>query len=412
MIDHYKVITVTHKSLNTQDLEHFIIRHDDEGHLTERLNEIKKRFGQEEIQYLSTCNRVIYFLFGAAPINSSSINGFFEFINPNIKSSGVNNLDKIVEIYEGVAAISHLFEVAASIDSLVIGEREIFRQFRTSYRSSVTHDLSGDNLRIAERSIVQAAKDVYTNTAIGAKPVSVVSLAIQQFLKFQLPKDSKILLIGAGETNSTVGRFLKKHEYQNIVIFNRTLDNAQKLSAELGAQALHLSALQEYIEGYDAIFTCTAAQDPIITTEVFSKITKDSSHKVIIDLSIPNNVSREVAESDQVQYISVDSIRLLAEENLKFRSGNVVAARKILKTHLEGFSNTYQQRTVERALGDLPEEIKKVKHRALDLVYKEQIEALPSEAQDLINEIAAYMEKKCIAVPMKLAKGSVIQQKK
>lgn len=409
MIDHYKIITVNHKVLNTEDLAHFIIRHDNDQELIEQLNDLTGILKQQEVLYLNTCNRVIFLFFGDHSFNQSDISGFFGKINSTFDPSQVANLDQVIEHYVGHDAINHIFEVASSIDSLVVGEREIFRQFREAYKFCNEAGLCGDNIRLVEQSTVRGAKDVYTNTSIGAKPVSVVSLAIQEFLQRDLPKDARILLIGSGETNSTVGRFLKKHKYQNIIIFNRSLDNAKSLSEELNAEARYLGTLTDYNEGFDCIFACTSAQDPIVTLEVFNKISKKSDKKLLIDLAIPNNISKSVASLHQVDYISIDSIRVRADENLKFRSSNIAAARDILGRHLEEFGKVYQQRIVERALGHLPQEISKVKDRALNLVYKDQIEALPEDAQNLILEIAAYMEKKCVAVPMKMAKEAIVE---
>ena len=109
---------------------------------------------------------------------------------------------------------------------------------------------------------------------------------------------------------------------------------------------------------------------------------------------------------DQVDYISVDSVRGLADENLRKRSGNIAAARIILNSYLEEFRLLWHRRKIERTFGALPVEIKKVKDRALNKVYQDAIAELPAETQSLIHEIADYMEKKCIAVPMKLAKAS------
>ena len=407
MVDNYKLITVNHKVLNTEDLEHFIIRYNTQEDLSSKLKSLKKSFGQEEVIYLNTCNRVIFLFYGQSEIRQEQVAEFFTLVNPQLADAQLSRLDKIVECYHGIDAINHIMEVASSVNSLVVGEREIFRQFREAYSKSKEEHLCGDKMRLVEQSTVKAAKDVYTNTAIGAKPVSVVSLAIKEFLKRALNTSAKILLIGSGETNSTVGRFLKKHGYRNIIIFNRSLDNAQKLSEELHAQARYLGELTDYKGGFDCIFTCTAAQDPIITSDVYHHIADANDSKVLIDLSIPNNVAREVAQLESVDYISIDGIRSLAEENMKFRSSNITAAKEIISKHVSDFSKLYDRRKVEQALGSLPQEISKVKDRALNLVYKDKIEALPDEAQELIKEIASYMEKKCVAVPMKMAKEVV-----
>ena len=407
MLDNFKLITVSHKDLNAEDLEHFVIKHTSDEELTDQLHQLKTIFRQEEIFYLATCNRVIFLFYGKNKLDNKDLNRIINQINPAITQARFYYLDRIVRFYSGTTGIRHLFEVASSIDSLVIGEREIFHQFRKAYDFCKRQKLCGDNIRLVENSIVQASKQVYTNTAIGDRPVSVVSLAIQEFLKRKLDKEARILLVGAGETNRTAGRFLAKHGYKNLIIFNRSLNNAQELSDELKAEARHLNSLNEYREGYDAIFACTSSQDPILTEEVFNQITIDSSNKLIIDLSIPRNVAKAVSVLEYVDYISVDSIRMLAEQNLKYRRGNIAAARIILNEFVAEFSKKYERRKVERALTNLPKEIHKVKDRALNLVYKEKISELSPEAQKLIDEIATYMEKKCVAIPMKMAKENM-----
>lgn len=407
MTSNYQLITVSHKSLNTEDLEHFIIRHSTEDELIQKLNAIKKYTFQDEVLYMATCNRVLFFFYGVTTIKSESLPDFIRNVNSDIEESQCDHLNRIVESYQGMDAINHLFEVASSIDSLVVGEREIFRQFRDAYRFCNDADLCGDNIRLVQQSAVKAAKDVYTNTSIGTRPVSVVSLAIQEFLKKDLSANSRILLIGAGETNSTVGRFLKKHQFRNIIIFNRSLDNAKSLSQELEAEARHLGDLENYDEGFDCIFTCTASQEPILTEPLFKSLVSNDDPKLVVDLSIPHNVSKSVANLECVNYISIDNLRHLAEENLQFRSSNISDARNIIKKHLLDFSNLYERRKIERALSHLPDEIGKIKDRALQLVYKDKIDSLPSETQELISEIANYMEKKYVAAPMKMAKNII-----
>ena len=407
MLANYKLVTVSHRNLNTEDLAHFVLKHNGEHDLTNKLMHIKKVSDQDEILYLNTCNRVLFFFYGSQPFHLQNPLSFFKRVNPDFEGENFENLDRIVSYLTGNEAVNHLFEIASSIDSLVVGEREIFRQFRDAYNFSTSNSLGGDYLRLVEKMAVKAAKEVYTKTTIGTRPVSVVSLAIQYFLSYEIPKNARILLIGAGETNSTVGRFLRKHEYRNVVIFNRSLDNAHSLSEELNASAKHLKDLLNYKEGYDCIFACTASQEPILTEEIFDRITTDDRQKIVVDLSIPHNVSRTVKELNQVRYISIDDLRSLAEENLNHRSSNIVHARKILGVRLNEFTQLIERRKIEKALTELPEEINKVKRRALDLVFKDQIDALPEESRALINEIADYMEKKCIAAPMKLAKNGV-----
>lgn len=406
MLNNYTVLTVTHKTLELEDLSHFIIRHSNKNELRDILFHIREQYQQDEIVYLSTCNRVIFIFYGQREITKGDAVELFTGANSSLDKNSFVNIEKSISLYQGREAIMHLFEVASSLDSLVVGEREIFRQFREAYSYAKKSELCGDYIRILEKAIVKAAKDVYTRTEIGARPVSVVSLAIQSFLKRNLNKNSRILLVGAGETNSTVGRFLKKHGYSKIVIFNRTIDNALKLSQELGAEAMHLNELNHYSEAFSAIFACTNSQDPLVTSELLHSIDgwRNEEKLFICDLAIPRNVANDVLDNFDVDYESINHLRHLAEENLKVRTGYIQEAKNILSSHLSEFGDTFRRRMVEKAFGKLPYEIRKIKDKALTSVYKDQINSLPPETQVLISEITSYMEKKCVAVPMKLAK--------
>jgi len=408
LLENYKVLTVTHQSINVDEIGNFVIKNNSNEELQSKINSLKAECGIEEIIYLSTCNRVTYICYSNEEFTTELIQKFFLNINPDLAQSQVSHIHKFIDFYQGLDAIQHLYEVAASMDSLVVGEREIFRQFREAYHKAVELKYSGDYLRLLEKSMVKAAKDVYAKTKIGEKPLSIVSLAIQALLQKDIKIEDRILLVGAGETNTLVAKFLKKYGYTNVVVFNRSLDNAQHLVELLDAKAYHLSKLKDYSEDFKALIVCTAATEPIITVPIFKAILKNrDEQKLVIDLSVPNNVAPEVVSNFDIDYVDIEKLRALANANLELRRKEFKSARIILRTHLELFKNMLQQRELEKALGHIPQEIKEVKQRARDLVYKKEIDALDHSTQELIHEIMNYMEKKCISIPMKAAKKMV-----
>lgn len=408
MLDNFKLITITHHKLNVNELENFIVKYDDESQLSTRLQNLKSALKIEELYYLATCNRVQLLLFTPQQVDTEFSEKLFKQINPSLTNETFAQASKFIDVYTGMDAINHLFEVSSSIDSLVVGEREILRQYRQAYQKCLDYGLTGDNLRLVDKVTVQAAKDVYANTKIGEKPISVVSLAIQKLLQADLSQQAKIILIGAGETNKLVGKFLKKHGFENVTIFNRSLDNAQSLSEMLKARAFHLSELKDYKEQFDCIISCTGSPDVIVDESMYSSLLGgDDSKKLLIDLAVPNNIDKAIESQYNVDLIDIEKLRILANENLAYRKDEVVIAKEILKDHVLNFEKVYQQRQIEKALSSLPEQIKEVKERALEKVYKKQIEQLNPEAQLLIQEMMDYMEKKCVGVPMKVAKATV-----
>jgi len=169
-----------------------------------------------------------------------------------------------------------------SIDSLVVGEREILRQIREGFARCNKWNLVGDGIRLLMKHVVEASKEVYAQTRIGEKQISVVSLAIKKLLESDISKDAKILLIGAGQTNLLVSKFLVKYEFKNVTVCNRSIEKAEKLASKFESEAFLLSELANYKEGFDCMIVCTGATEAIIKKPLYEKIIgKDKSEKLM-----------------------------------------------------------------------------------------------------------------------------------
>lgn len=401
MLKNYKILTVTHKITNTEDIADFIIPTNDKTELANRLNELKANYGLGELMYLATCNRVLFFFTGKIQADASFITSFFQSVHPNLAQHDAEYISENVQSFEGNKAIHHLYEIAASVDSMVVGEREIFRQLREAYEECRTYGLIGDNIRIAMRATVEVAKEVYARTRIGEKSVSVVSLAFRKLQETHVPTSARFVIVGAGKTNGLFAKFMLKHNYRNAVVFNRSIDKAQAIADELGGEARVLSELENYQENFDVIVVCTAAVEPIITQDLYGKLVgKDARKRIVIDLSLPNNVSREVVENFDVEYIDIEKLRQLAKENMAFRLGEVEKARQLIGKRVEEFKMRFRQRQIERAMSDVPTQIKAIKSHAVEHVFKNELDKLDPEARDLLDRMMDYMEKRCIGVPM------------
>jgi len=404
-LSQYKVITVTHHQLNVNELGHFYIKGDDQAEKSDRLHEIQKNFGISEALYLETCNRVTYILYSEQGHNDEFLKKFFLAVNPALENDTMGKLHNFVSTYEGDAAVRHVFELASSMDSLVVGEREIFRQLRQAYLWSKENGHIGDNIRLLQRATVKTAKKIYHNTKIGEKPLSVVSLAMNALLKSHVKRDSKILLIGAGETNALVGKFLKKYAFTDIKIYNRSLHNAAELSKELSAESYHIHDLKNVEGEFDIIFTCTSANKVILDDNLYKDMLGgDESEKTIIDLAVPRNVSPAVIEKNKVRHIDIEALKKLSELNLEFRMHEMEKARPMIFDEIKDFNALFQERQIEKALVHIPPKITAVKERAIHQVYNKRMATLDPDSKALVMEMMDYMEKKCISIPIKMAK--------
>jgi len=407
VLKNYRILTVTHKTTNTEDIADFIVPTDDKKVLAERLTLLRDKYGMSELMYLATCNRVLFFFTGKPHVDAPFIKDFFQSVNPNLAQRDSDYISNNVQFLDNSAAIHHLYEIAASVDSMVVGEREIFRQLREAYEECRTYGLIGDNIRIAMRTVVEVAKEVYVKTRIGEKSISVVSLAFRKLQENRVPKSARFMLVGAGKTNQLFAKFMLKNGYTNAVVFNRTIKKAEAISNELYGEAYLLSKLGDIRPDFDVMVVCTGAVEPIITQDLYEKIIgEDGRQRIVIDLSLPNNVSRDVVENFDLEYIDLEKLRLLAKENMAFRMVEVEKARKLITKRVEEFKMRFRQRQIERAMSDIPTQIKAIKSHAVNQVFKNELDKLDPEARELVDRMMLYMEKRCIGIPMVAVKDA------
>lgn len=408
-LEDFKILTVTHKKTNLKEIGNYVVKASDNASLREQLEVLKVRYRLDELLYLSTCNRVMYCFTTPQSLDDFFASHFFQSVNPDLSIETLQHIEDHALLLEGQEALNHFYDVAASIDSLVIGERQILGQLREAYDQCQNWGLTGDNLRLIFQQAVLAAKAVYAKTSIGDKPVSVVSLAVQKLLKANLPKDARILLIGAGQTNQLVTKFLVKHHFNNITVFNRSLGKAEQVAQLANGEALPLEALPSYNAGFDCLIVCTGSTSPIISKKLYQQLLQgDTDQKVIIDLAIPHNTASEVITSFPVNYIEIDGLRNLAKENLAFREQEVAQARHLLYQHLAELPSLLKQREIELAFQSIPSSIKAVKDKALNEVFGKEVAELDTSTRELLERMLTYMEKKCIGIPMKAAREAVL----
>ncbi|MFM6976546.1 MAG: glutamyl-tRNA reductase [Sphingobacteriaceae bacterium] len=401
-----KVIAFTHQLIDLKELGNLVIS---EESLQTTLQHLKDQLAIQEIFYIGTCNRVEFVFTHTEAISKPFLEQFLATLG--VSSDMLQRSDFLdqVAVFEDMDALRHLFRVSCSLESLVVGEKEILAQLRQSYEKCRSIGFTADYLRLIMDQVVKAAKAVYTHTQIACHPISVVSLAYRKLREVNTFENARILLVGAGETNQNIAKYLQKHKYSNFVVFNRTLAKAKTLAAELNGEAFALSELKNYKKGFDILVTCTSATEPIITTEVYqSLLNGETDKKVIVDLAIPNDTASEVLANFPVHFIEVHGLQELAEKNKQGRYGELVHAERIIEEHVEEFIPILKQRRVEIAMRQVPERIKEIKETALNAVFAEDLQNLDENSREVLEKVIAYMEKKYISVPMVMAKEILV----
>lgn len=406
-MEYLKIIAFTHKQIDLKSLGKLVIC---EQTLDDRLRNIQAELGVKEIFYVGTCNRVEFVFTCSDEINQDFIRRFLTVLNMGLPEQYMDQFIKNVSLYEQVEAFNHLLRTSCSLESLVVGEKEILAQLRRAYEACRVAGFTGDYMRMIMNRVVKTAKEVYTNTNISKNPVSIVSLAYRKLRDLKMCSNSRLLIIGAGETNRNIAQYLKKHKYSNFSIFNRTLEAAEHLAKELNGTAYPLTELENYREGFDVIITCTGATEPIITEDIYIKLLNgDTGKKVIVDLAIPNDTAPSILTKFPVHYIEVESLKETARKNIQERYDELVNAEHIIEENIKDFELVLRQRKIEIAMSGVPQKIKEIKHTAINAVFADEINGMDESSRLILERVMNYMEKKCISVPMVMAKEILVK---
>ncbi|WP_293944431.1 MULTISPECIES: glutamyl-tRNA reductase [unclassified Sphingobacterium] len=402
-----KVLAFTHKHVELKDLGNLVICNED---LESRLISLKHSLDIPEIFYIGTCNRVEFVFYGAHELTNEFIAEFMGKLNFCVPQERLQCYLGQVNKYEGMDALHHLLRMSCSLESLVVGEKEILAQVRRAYDRCREAGFTGDFLRLMMDRLVKTAKEVYTYTKISRNPISVVSLAYRKLRELKLVENPRILIIGSGETNQNLAKYFQKNQKAKFIVFNRTLENAKALAEELNAEAHPLAEIGAYKEGFDILITCTGAPTSIIDNSLYqSLLNGETDKKIIIDLAVPNDIDAEVIKNNPIHYIEVSSLQAIAEKNIQERYNELDSAEKIIQDNIQEFLPLIKQRRVEVAMREVPEKIKEIKSFALNEVFAQEVQALTPEAREVLEKVINYMEKKYIKVPMVMAKEILVK---
>ncbi|UKN00789.1 glutamyl-tRNA reductase [Paracrocinitomix mangrovi] len=398
----FNIIAFTHHNIGVEEIGKF---HIEGEQIIDIMNHLKSQMNIEEMMYVSTCNRVEFVFVTQQDVDASFITHFLNEFNEDWDQNHISKLLEAHKHWNGINAVNHLIEVACSLDSMVIGEREIITQLKDSFEFARKSDISGDTIRLVMKQVIETAKRVYTQTDIATKPVSVVSLAYQQLLQKGLDINTRVLIVGAGVTNTNMGRFLIDHGYANFTVFNRSLGNAKLLAEMLKGEAKTLEDLHNYSEGFDLLVTCTASTEPVITTELYSKLLAgDKSKKIVIDLAVPADIDSDVIEQNDVDYISIEFLKSISDSNLALRKRELIKVRQIIYEAVEEFKELFKLRQIEIKMRSIPERVKEIRSTAMNEVFSKDLEQLDEHSREVLEKILNYMEKKYVSVPMIAAK--------
>lgn len=363
--------------------------------LTAALQAALREAGPSELAILSTCNRTE--LYALLP------DGGDDDLLPWLSRQRQLPLADIAGCFyrhEGEAAVSHMMRVAAGLDSMVLGEPQILGQMKTAYTQAAAAGTLGPQLERLFQGVFAAAKQVRSDTAIGANPVSVafaaVMLARQIFAEL---RHSRALLIGAGEMIELVGRHLHEQGVAHITIANRTLSRAQALAEQFQGRAVALSDMPEVLAEADIVIASTASPLPILGKGMVERALKQRRHKPVfmVDIAVPRDIEPEVAALRDVYLYTVDDLQSVIDDNRRSREQAALAAEHIIMERAAQFMRQQREQAALstllafRAQGELLRQ--QELERALALLQKGQ------PAEDVLARFSRNLTNKFLHAP-------------
>ena len=316
-------------------------------------------------------------------------------------------------IYNGLDAVRHMFHVASSLDSLIVGEREIITQVRKAHDHYNKLKMSGDFIRIAITKAIETAKAVYTQTEIATKPISVVNLGFKKLLERDLGDHHSVLFVGAGTTIEAIAGNLKSIKPKEIKIFNRTESKSHfPCENTRWERAFHSINSNPKPGHLTSLSPATGSDSSIITIDLFKEMTKGDGRKVtILDLAVPADTDSSLAKQPYVDYISIDDLKEEAKANLKEREKEIFHCENLVEERLEDFEDSFRARRLELAMSQIPRLMKEIKTNALENKFARNLENMTPKDKETLHEIVNYLEKKVHLTSDENGKASCSQQR-
>jgi glutamyl-tRNA reductase len=337
-----------------------------------------------EVMYLSTCNRVE--VFAHALDTEVSVERLKEFIF-NHGNLSAEEMTRCLYVYFDQDAVRHLFRVASSIDSLVMGEPQILGQVKDAYRRSVEHKTTGIILNKIIHHAFRTAKRVRTETGIAGNAVSVSFAAVELAKKiFGNLKGKTILLVGAGEMSELAARHLVGKGVDHILIANRTYARAVKLAEDFHGTAIEFELLPEKLRDVDIVITSTGAPGYVITVPIIEAALRRRKNRLLflIDIAVPRDIEPAVGDIDNVYLYNIDNLQDIVDENMKGRRNEGEKAEAVIEEEVAKYLEWYNALEVVPTIVSL--------RQKLEAIVKGELARSGSWLQNLTEEEQKYIE--------------------
>ena len=352
---------------------------------------------------LSTCNRSEIYATLERDADVEALTRFFSEYHglPHEEIAGH------LYVHRGIDVARHLFRVAAGLDSLVVGEPQVFGQVKSAYTLAANRGMTGAFLNRLFHAAFSTGKRVRSETGLseGAVSVSYAAVALAKKI-FGALRGRTVCIAGAGDMASLTGVHLKAQEVERIIVASRTPENAERLAAELEGEAVPWTRLTEALTAADVAVTATGASTAVITRGVLQQVMRQRPHRplFIIDIAVPRDVEAAAGDLEQVFLYNIDDLQQIVKDNLAKRGTELSRAEAIVNEESSRFAEWLKSRDVIPtvvALRERFETIRRAELRRLDA----QLAGLTPDARNRVDEITRLLVEKLLLSPTEQLKS-------
>ncbi len=370
--------------------------------LAEKLLSLRDTTGLDEVMILSTCNRVELYARDQGDNATAALAGFMATSH----SLPLSEIEPALYRLSGEEAVRHAFRVAASLESMVLGESQILGQVKEAYLAAEQAGTLGVVLGMLRNRTLGAAKRARSETAIGRNAVSISHVAVELARKiFGELADKHVLLVGAGKMSEIAARNLVRSGARATVIGGRSMGRASALAEALGARAMPIESLPQELVRADIVISSTAAPCTIISRDAIASACQVRRHRplFLIDIAVPRDIEASASEIEGVFLYDIDDLRAVAEANLRERQKEARAAEAIVEAEIQGFLGW------QRSLDAVPLLVE-LRQRA-DAVRRSEIERARVRLGKLSPEQSQAIEGLTTAIVNKLLHAPTVRLK-
>lgn len=358
----------------------------DGGKLPTALGELSSRYGCEAA-IVSTCNRVEIYVARAGSATGPDADLIAEYLT-QFHQLSYEQVRPSLYALPNQDAIKHLFRVAASLDSLIVGEGQIAGQIKKAYEAAQETGTAGAVLHAVFQQALAVAKRVRTETGISRGHVSVSSVAVDYVRQVHDHFDDKtVLVIGAGKMGALTLKHLRALRPERILVTNRSPEKAEAIAHECGGNAVPWERLDDALVDADIVLSTTGAPEPIVTRARFNKILdrRNRGTMVILDIAVPRDFDPSIHDGDRACLFNVDDLKRIQEQTVKARQQHIKPAEAIIDEEVSRFLKEWRRKRIGPIIAQLTKEFETTGKPVLSEIFAKLNGKLTEEERKYIE---------------------------